>query len=117
MLIVFLEPPFDFFRDDSSHFQEFENFLDSVGLSAGWTPPSLDLGHQVETSQTLQVNHERGQPKIPNESRSGSPFGSWLPSVPQDDQTLGSISDKGMRSLFLWRISLQMCTTCISVAT
>lgn len=122
MLTIFLEPSFDFFYDDPSHFQEFENFLDSVGLPAGWTPPVL--GHQVETSQTLQANHESGQPDhtppIPTESRSGSPspFGSWLPSVPQDDddQALGSMSDRGMRSFFLWRDSPEMCTTCMSVA-
>lgn len=94
------EPSFDFF-DDPSHFQEFENFLDSIGLGAGWTPP--DLIHQVETSRTLEANNERGQPShlIPNESRSDSPFGSWLPSVPQDDQILASIADKGMLSPFL----------------
>lgn len=113
-MTVSVEPSFDFFHDDPSHFQEFANFLESVGLPAGWTPPGL--GHQVEASQNLQVSRERESPNSPrlisDESRSGSPFGSWLPSVPQDDQTLGSVSDKGMPSLFLGRISPQTCTAC-----
>ncbi|KAL7952462.1 hypothetical protein V8C34DRAFT_319010 [Trichoderma compactum] len=94
-LIILEEATFTFFNDDGNHFQEFASFLDSIGLPAEWTPP--DFTREVKTNG---VDAEGCDKRQSNNLRStnhascpGSPFGSWPPSVPQDDHPLTSISD------------------------
>ncbi|UKZ71047.1 uncharacterized protein TrAtP1_012014 [Trichoderma atroviride] len=91
------EATLTFFNDDGSHFQEFARFLDGIGLPAEWTPP--DIRHELDASEAEAEGHDT---RVSNDaySRNGesspsSPFGSWPPSVPQGDQPLSSVSDKG----------------------
>ncbi|KAJ5562904.1 hypothetical protein N7535_002649 [Penicillium sp. DV-2018c] len=91
--------PMPYLSEDLNHFQEFSHFLDSIGLPGEWLPS------EGETSQTQEMNLEDAREGRPTHgyhertrrggdgSRGDSPFRSWLPSVPKDDQSLGTLSD------------------------
>jgi len=83
-------------------FRDFVNFIDGVGLSAQWTPEydidwmRLDTYHHESRrhSQDLDSQHSPGAEDI------GTPFSTWLPSAPADDQVhLRSQSGDGKLSL------------------
>jgi hypothetical protein len=77
------------YQDESfEDFRDFVNFIDGVGLSAQWTPEydidwmRLDTYHHESRrqSQNLEPHHSPGAEDI------GTPFSTWLPSAPADDQ-------------------------------
>jgi hypothetical protein len=84
-------------------FQDFVNFIDGVGLSAQWTPEydvdwlRLEQYHQPSRRPSREPNpsHSPGPEDI------GSPFSTWLPSAPADDQVhLRSQSGDGESKIF-----------------
>lgn len=87
-------------------FRDFVNFIDGVGLSAQWTPEYdidwMRLDNYQESrrpSRELEARHSPGQEDI------GTPFSTWLPSAPAEDQVqLRSHSGEGMfiSLLSLW---------------
>jgi hypothetical protein len=96
-LTISQEVTLNFLSDDGSHFQEFARFLAGIGLPAEWTPP--DIRHELDTSEAEAEVHDKRESNeaysTNDESCPSSPFGSWPPSVPQGDQLLSSVSDKG----------------------
>lgn len=69
-------------------FRDFVNFIDGVGLSAQWTPE-----YDVDWLRVGDAHHEaRTESREPEEVHSpspediGTPFSTWLPSAPADDQ-------------------------------
>lgn len=89
--------------EDLNHFQEFTSFLDSIGLPAEWLPSEGDAAQLNEIAiedpqKPPPSSQEQPKPRrgLREESRGDSPFRSWLPSVPRDDQSLGTLSDSGM---------------------
>lgn len=69
-------------------FRDFVNFIDGVGLSAQWTPEydfdwmRLNDQHQVSRRHTPEPNGVQS----PAAEDIGTPFSTWLPSAPADDQ-------------------------------
>ncbi|KAF2017928.1 C2H2 transcription factor-like protein, partial [Aaosphaeria arxii CBS 175.79] len=78
-------------------FRDFVNFIDGVGLSAQWTPEyDFEWLHAIDPHHDSR-NDSRRHSREPETSRSsrpedpGTPFSTWLPSAPADDQVhLGS---------------------------
>ena len=78
------------------------NFIDGVGLSAQWSPEFgfdwLQAGeqqqqqHQQQQQQQQQQQESRSLSREPEETQLpipediGTPFSTWLPSAPADDQ-------------------------------
>lgn len=72
-------------HDFDTHFREFADFLDGVGLPAEWSPyfhvPDRDddlidsVLRETEAARQAQANPAPG-------ARMGTPFSSWLPSAP-----------------------------------
>ncbi|KAH7084693.1 C2H2 transcription factor-like protein [Paraphoma chrysanthemicola] len=85
-------------------FRDFVNFIDGVGLSAQWTPEYdfdwVRIGDQVQASRRASREPER--PRSPESEDIGTPFSTWLPSAPADDQvhlrSHASDDDRGGRS-------------------
>jgi hypothetical protein len=89
-------------------FRDFVNFIDGVGLSAQWSPEFgvdwLQAGeqqqyqHEVHNEQPPR-RHSR-EPEVTHSSEPeeiGTPFSTWLPSAPADDQVyLRSHAGDGM---------------------
>ncbi|KNG84582.1 C2H2 type zinc finger domain protein [Aspergillus nomiae NRRL 13137] len=73
--------PLPYLPEELNHFQEFTHFLDSIGLPSEWVPALREVPQG--TSRRSQAER----------SRADSPFRSWLPSVPSEDQSLGTVSD------------------------
>jgi len=77
-------------------FRDFVNFIDGVGLSAQWTPEydfdwmRFNDQHQLSRRHTPEPN---GAPS-PAAEDIGTPFSTWLPSAPADDQ-VRLVSDIG----------------------
>ncbi|KAF2134435.1 hypothetical protein P153DRAFT_427136 [Dothidotthia symphoricarpi CBS 119687] len=69
-------------------FRDFVNFIDGVGLSAQWTPEYdfnwLRAGEQHQESR--QNSREPDSLHSPEVEDIGTPFSTWLPSAPADDQ-------------------------------
>ncbi|CAG5140937.1 uncharacterized protein ALTATR162_LOCUS814 [Alternaria atra] len=69
-------------------FRDFVNFIDGVGLSAQWTPEYdfdwMRLGeHHQESRRHSREPEGRSSPGAED---IGTPFSTWLPSAPADDQ-------------------------------
>lgn len=85
--VVQHEPYHDEGFDD---FRDFVNFIDGVGLSAQWTPE-----YDLDWLRIVDHNHEphrqsrepEDQPVSEGEDI-GSPFGTWLPSAPADNEVV-----------------------------
>jgi hypothetical protein len=69
-------------------FRDFVNFIDGVGLSAQWTPEYDVEWMRLEHYQqpTRHPSRELGPPHSPGSEDIGTPFSTWLPSAPADDQ-------------------------------
>ncbi len=76
-------------------FRDFVNFIDGVGLSAQWSPEfGFDWLHgEQQTQQHQHQHHEPARPSreveethTPEPEDIGTPFSTWLPSAPADDQ-------------------------------
>jgi hypothetical protein len=69
-------------------FRDFVNFIDGVGLSAQWTPEYdfdwMRLGDQHQESRRHSPVPDRAQDLATDDI--GTPFSTWLPSAPADDQ-------------------------------
>jgi len=69
-------------------FRDFVNFIDGVGLSAQWTPEYdfdwMRFGDQHHDSR--RHSQELEGPRSPAAEDIGTPFSTWLPSAPADDQ-------------------------------
>jgi hypothetical protein len=70
-------------------FRDFVNFIDGVGLSAQWTPEyDLDwmrFGNQQDP-ESQRYSREATRVHSPSSEDIGTPFSTWLPSAPADDQ-------------------------------
>lgn len=69
-------------------FRDFVNFIDGVGLSAQWTP-EFDFdwnGNDNTYVPSRRSSLGRGQELLPNAEDIGTPFSTWLPTAPADDQ-------------------------------
>lgn len=90
MLSIILDlPPPPPYRDEGlDDFRDFVNFIDGVGLSAQWTP-EYDYDwmriseHQPEPTR---ASREPQTSQSPGPEDIGTPFSTWLPSAPADDQ-------------------------------
>jgi hypothetical protein len=77
-------------------FRDFVNFIDGVGLSAQWSPEFtfdwLPGEQQVQHQQQQQRYEPARQSREPEATHTpepediGTPFSTWLPSAPADDQ-------------------------------
>ncbi|UPX19705.1 uncharacterized protein EKO05_0009959 [Ascochyta rabiei] len=76
-------------------FRDFVNFIDGVGLSAQWSPefsfdwlqPGEQHPHQQQQRQeSRRHSQERERTRSPAPEDIGTPFSTWLPSAPADDQ-------------------------------
>ena len=69
-------------------FRDFVNFIDGVGLSAQWTPEYdfdwMRLGEHHQESR--RHSREPETRSSPGPEDIGTPFSTWLPSAPADDQ-------------------------------
>ncbi|KAF1940602.1 hypothetical protein EJ02DRAFT_406247 [Clathrospora elynae] len=69
-------------------FRDFVNFIDGVGLSAQWTPEYdfdwMRIGDQCQNSR--RQSREPEETHSPASEDIGTPFSTWLPSAPADDQ-------------------------------
>ncbi|CAN9319298.1 unnamed protein product [Alternaria alternata] len=69
-------------------FRDFVNFIDGVGLSAQWTPEYdfdwMRLGEHHQESR--RHSREPEARSSPGPEDIGTPFSTWLPSAPADDQ-------------------------------
>lgn len=81
------------YQDDNlDDFRDFVNFIDGVGLSAQWTPEYdidwMRLDNYNQESRQPSRHHSRGpiSPQSPGPEDIGTPFSTWLPSAPRDDQ-------------------------------
>ncbi|KAI4660892.1 uncharacterized protein J4E79_005460 [Alternaria viburni] len=80
-------PPY---RDEGfEDFRDFVNFIDGVGLSAQWTPEYdfdwMRLGEPRQESRR-HSQEPANQPSSPGAEDIGTPFSTWLPSAPADDE-------------------------------
>lgn len=65
-------------------FRDFVNFIDGVGLSAQWTP-EYDIEWTRLDQEFRRPTRELESPQSPLNDI-GTPFSTWLPSAPTDDQ-------------------------------
>lgn len=77
------------YHDDGfDEFRDFVNFIDGVGLSAQWTPEyDLDwmrFGEQHQEPRRHSQEPESRHSSAPDDI--GTPFSTWLPSAPADDE-------------------------------
>ncbi|CAG8214148.1 unnamed protein product [Penicillium olsonii] len=72
--------------DFDTHFREFTNFLDGVGLPNEWSPvvdeSSMDGNPFLFKLGDATENTEAASPGREAQTRAGTPFSSWLPSAP-----------------------------------
>lgn len=97
--------------EDFQDFRDFVNFIDGVGLSAQWSPEfSFDWlqGGEQQQQQQQQLQESRRYSCESEDMRSsepediGTPFSTWLPSAPADDQVhLRSHSTGGICTVHL----------------
>jgi hypothetical protein len=84
---VELHPP-TYHDEGFDEFRDFVNFIDGVGLSAQWTPEydfdwmRFDDQHQPSRRHSVEPNGMHS----PAAGDIGTPFSTWLPSAPADDQ-------------------------------
>jgi hypothetical protein len=93
-----LQPAPPYHDEGFEDFRDFVNFIDGVGLSAQWTPEHdfdwMRLGEHQQESRRHSREPEN-QPS-PGPEDIGTPFSTWLPSAPADDQVhLRSNADDG----------------------
>ncbi|KAL4788696.1 hypothetical protein BJX76DRAFT_3404 [Aspergillus varians] len=102
-------PTTSYYPEDTHHFEEFTNFLDSIGLPVDWVPGGSDAHnnsnnhHHHHHSNTLPTEvvepalHPLFRERERERPRATSPFrSSWLPPMgPGDHQTYGMLSDYG----------------------
>jgi hypothetical protein len=85
-------------------FRDFVNFIDGVGLSAQWTPEYDIDWMRIDAYQDELRRHSQdsGRQNSPGADDIGTPFSTWLPSAPANDQVhLRSQSGDGESSLSL----------------
>jgi hypothetical protein len=84
---VELHPP-PYHDEGFDEFRDFVNFIDGVGLSAQWTPEYdfdwMRFGDQHEESRRHSPALDGLHSPAPEDI--GTPFSTWLPSAPADDQ-------------------------------
>lgn len=88
------------YEEGFEDFRDFVNFIDGVGLSALWTP-EYDLDWPSIGDYTLESQRhspELDSTRSPGAEDIGTPFSTWLPSAPADDQVhLRSHSSDGKK--------------------
>lgn len=76
------------------HFRDFVAFIDGVGLPAEWSPYFQGPDYTEEVIDT-----DRPQPATGTSTpggrngRPGTPFGTWLPSVPSENRIMDPYSE------------------------
>lgn len=93
-----------YYEEGIQDFRDFVNFIDGVGLSAQWSPEFgfdwLQAGEQQQHPESRRHSQEPEENQSPVPEDMGTPFSTWLPSAPADDQVhLGSHSGDGMSIL------------------
>jgi hypothetical protein len=87
------------YQDDGfEDFRDFVNFIDGVGLSAQWTPEyDIDWMRLDNYQESRRPSREPESRHSPGNEDIGTPFSTWLPSAPAEDQVqLRSHSGEGM---------------------
>ncbi|KAG9386862.1 hypothetical protein A1F94_003612 [Pyrenophora tritici-repentis] len=79
-------PPYN--DEGFEDFRDFVNFIDGVGLSAQWTPEYDFDWMRIGEHQQESRRHSREPETAPSPGPEdiGTPFSTWLPSAPADDQ-------------------------------
>ncbi|CAO2652320.1 Nn.00g006030.m01.CDS01 [Neocucurbitaria sp. VM-36] len=77
-----------YFDEGFEDFRGFVNFIDGVGLSAQWTPEYDIDWLRVDSSHhnSRRQSRESTAAQSPGLEHIGSPFSTWLPSAPGDEQ-------------------------------
>ncbi|OJJ03230.1 hypothetical protein ASPVEDRAFT_718732 [Aspergillus versicolor CBS 583.65] len=93
-------PTTTYYPEETHHFEDFTNFLDSIGLPVDWPPGSSEANsnhnNQLPTEVAEPGLHPLFRERERERSRGNSPFRSWLPGVtPGDHQSYGMLSDYG----------------------
>ncbi|EEU48323.1 uncharacterized protein NECHADRAFT_90580 [Fusarium vanettenii 77-13-4] len=78
---------------DCGQFWEFAGFLDGIGLPAEWSP----YFHGPDGHETTSGEASKGNPPARG-ARLGTPFNSWLPSVPAGDRAPETHFDQDSRA-------------------
>lgn len=86
--IVELPQPPPYQDEGLEDFRDFVNFIDGVGLSAQWTPEYDFDWMRIGEHQHESRRHSREPEALqsPGPEDIGTPFSTWLPSAPADDQ-------------------------------
>lgn len=103
--------------DFDPHFREFANFLDGVGLPTEWSPyfngPPDREEEVVDDSEPRNSSDATNSPHPGPRQRPGTPFSSWLPSVPADN-TIATYSPESRES-FLDDINQELSLTALTL--
>ncbi|KAL5402588.1 hypothetical protein PMIN03_010551 [Paraphaeosphaeria minitans] len=68
-------------------FRDFVNFIDGVGLSAQWTPEyNIDWLRLDNYEEPRRASRDLESHQSPGNEDIGTPFSTWLPSAPAEDQ-------------------------------
>lgn len=107
-------PPY---RDEGlDDFRDFVNFIDGVGLSAQWTPEYdfdwMRIGEHQQEPRRLSREPEASQSPGPEDI--GTPFSTWLPSAPADDQVHLKSNAEGSKFPFFFFLFLFSRSACRS---
>jgi hypothetical protein len=87
-------------------FRDFVNFIDGVGLSAQWTPEyDFDWIRLGESHQESRHSREPEEPQSPGPEDIGTPFSTWLPSAPADDDQVHLRSQAGDGKRITYKMS------------
>lgn len=83
-----------------SHFREFANFLDGVGLPAEWSPYFNGPDDNLEPVWRGDAAENGGSGALTGRpgTRPGTPFSSWLPSAPPKDRVPQALSEHSQYS-------------------
>ncbi|KAL2837696.1 hypothetical protein BJY01DRAFT_251321 [Aspergillus pseudoustus] len=81
--------------DELYPFDEFTNFLDSIGLPAEWAPAGIEIASNpsVDTGVAQIVDQSSLDRDLEDAAQDDSPFHAWLPSVPPNAETIHSFNE------------------------
>ncbi|KAL4872498.1 hypothetical protein BDV12DRAFT_162346 [Aspergillus spectabilis] len=86
-------------HEEITHYEEFTNFLDSIGLPIEWHGSESHNHNRTYPTEIAEPGlHPFFREQERDRSRAGSPYRSWLPSVPPGDHHQGYgmvVSDYG----------------------
>ena len=109
--IVELPQPPPYREEGFDDFRDFVNFIDGVGLSAQWTPEYdfdwMRIGEHQQEPRRPSREPEASQSPGPEDI--GTPFSTWLPSAPAEDQVHLKLNAEDSKfSFFLFFLSQRL---------